>query len=69
MTPYRAGVRAFHAGLPRDACPFEDRPTRTRLWKDGWDAAKGQAAQMEPESLDAGQTTERLDGRHLDGGL
>ena len=46
MTPYRAGVRAFHAGLPRDACPFVVRPTRTRLWTAGWDAAQAEAAEL-----------------------
>jgi ribosome modulation factor len=38
-----AGISAYSAGVPRDACPYPIESDERRLWLEGWDGAKSVA--------------------------
>lgn len=38
-----AGIRAFEAGTPREACPYPPHSRERELWLAGWDEAKSVA--------------------------
>jgi ribosome modulation factor len=35
-----AGIRAFEAGTPREACPYPMHSQERELWLAGWDEAR-----------------------------
>jgi len=35
-----AGIRAFEAGAPREACPYPAHSEERELWLTGWDEAR-----------------------------
>ncbi len=45
-----AGVRAFEAGILREACPYLPHSRESELWLAGWDEAKS-VAEEETEGV------------------